>query len=333
MIQGKENTDYAYAVGRIRVMETRLLTRGLVERMLESVDVEELLRILADTAYGSLLAESKEYQELLRVEETSLLRFFDELCLDPILSELVHYRYDFHNLKVLIKAYVAKEDFSHALSMHGNLDIPTLRGVFEEEKFGALPADLERVIARVVEEYYSKNDPRVIDLMVDNEMFQFYGREATRRRSEFLSRLLALTIDLTNIKTLARAKRLKEEKETLRLAILEGGELSAKWYIDLSDEAWESFPQRFYATPYHRIVNEGYESVQEAKSFLKLEKLCDDHLVDFLRVTRFTAFGVEPLVAYFVAKLNELKILRLLFVGKLRGIEATRMKERLPDVF
>lgn len=333
MIAGKENTDYAYAVGRIRAMETKLLTRPLVERMLEAADVEELLRILADTVYGSLLAESTEYQELLKVEEANLIGLFDELCLEPVLSELIHYRYDFHNLKVLIKAYVAKADFSHALSPHGNFDIPVLRGAFEEERFGVLPGDLERVIARVVEEYYSKEDPRVIDLIVDNEMFQFYGREIASHGNEFLSRLLALTIDLTNIKTLARAKRLKEDRETVRLAVFDGGELTGKWYIDLSDEPWENLAQKFYATPYYQIVDEGYGYLQGEKSFLKLEKLCDDHLIDFLRVTRYNAFGVEPLVAYFVAKLNELKVLRLLFVGKLRGIGSARIRERLPDVF
>ncbi len=339
MIAGKENTSYAYAVGRIRVLETRLLTRGVVERMVEAADVDELVRILSDTAYGTLLSETTEYHKLLQVEEAQAIRLFDELCLDPILSELVHYQHDFHNLKVLMKAHVAKlkessgADFSHALSEHGNFDISLLRGVFEEEKFGALPQIFQRVITRAIEEYYSKNDPRLIDLIVDQEMFRFYTQEVTRLRNDFLSELLALIIDLTNLKTVVRAKRLEEDKETLRLAIFEGGKLNSRWYIDLTDEPWENLSHRFYATPYFHIVDEGYGHLQREKSFVKLEKLCDDFLIDFLRVTRYTPFGVEPLIAYFVAKLNELKILKLLFVGKLHGIESVRMKERLPDVF
>ena len=88
----KEKTDYAYAVGRIRVLETRLLSRGMVERMLEATDVDELFRILSDTAYGGLLSETADYGWLLRTEEVRTINLFDELCLDPILSELIHYQ-------------------------------------------------------------------------------------------------------------------------------------------------------------------------------------------------------------------------------------------------
>jgi len=302
VIIGNEKVDYAYAVGRIRVLETRLLSRGMVERMLEAADVNELYRILSDTAYGALLSETTVYGWLLRTEEIRTIALFDELCVDPILSELIHYRYDFHNLKVLMKAYV-------------------------------LPDILQQIITRALEQYYSKNDPRLIDLIVDQEMFQFYTREVAQLKNDFLTQLLALIKDLENIKTLVRAKRLDEDRETMRLAILEGGNLSSRWYLDLAEEAWENLPQRFYATPYFQVVDEGYGHLEREKSFLQLEKLCDDFLTNFLRTTRYTPFGIEPLIAYLVAKLSELKILKLLFVGKSHGIETARMKQRLPDVF
>jgi len=333
VIIGNEKVDYAYAVGRIRVLETRLLSRGMVERMLEAADVNELYRILSDTAYGALLSETTVYGWLLRTEEIRTIALFDELCVDPILSELIHYRYDFHNLKVLMKAYVAKADFGHLLSPNGNFDLSLLRGAFEEEKFGALPDILQQIITRALEQYYSKNDPRLIDLIVDQEMFQFYTREVAQLKNDFLTQLLALIKDLENIKTLVRAKRLDEDRETMRLAILEGGNLSSRWYLDLAEEAWENLPQRFYATPYFQVVDEGYGHLEREKSFLQLEKLCDDFLTNFLRTTRYTPFGIEPLIAYLVAKLSELKILKLLFVGKSHGIETARMKQRLPDVF
>ena len=100
-------------------------------------------------------------------------------------------------------------------------------------------------------------------------------------------------------------KRLEEDKETLRLAIFEGGKLNSRWYIDLTEEPWENLTHRFYATPYFHIADEGYGHLQREKSFVTIEKLADDFLIDFLRVTRYTPFGVEPLIAYLVAKLNE----------------------------
>jgi V/A-type H+-transporting ATPase subunit C len=124
-----------------------------------------------------------------------------------------------------------------------------------------------------------------------------------------------------------------EEGDVVRLGLLEGGWRSQGWYTELVDEPWETLPQRFYATPYSALVEEGYEYLVNERSFRKLEKLCDDFLTKATRATRYVHFGVEPLVAYFLAKMNELKILRLLFVGKLHGIEPDTIKERLPDVF
>ncbi|KPJ49877.1 hypothetical protein AMJ40_04525 [candidate division TA06 bacterium DG_26] len=333
MIFENENADYAYAVGRIRALETRLLSRGIVDRMLEASDLDELYRILGDTAYGASLSEGAEYEKMLQSEEARTVDLFEELCLDPALSELARYSYDFHNAKVLMKVSVAKEDFGAALSECGNVGISLFRSAFEEEKFGVLPEVLQQTITRALESCYTKEDPRLIDLVTDQEMFKFYRKIVRGLGSEFLSQLFALVVDLTNIKTLARLRRLEEDRDTLRLAIFEGGVVESGRYAAMAEEPWESLPHRFYATPYFTIVEEGYRHLEREGSFLILEKRCNDYLLDWLRNTRYTALGVEPLVAYFLAKRNELNILRLLFVGKRHGIEINRIKERLPDVF
>ena len=48
--------NYGFAVGRIRVLETRLLDRGRLERMAEAADLAEALAQLGETEYGPLVA-------------------------------------------------------------------------------------------------------------------------------------------------------------------------------------------------------------------------------------------------------------------------------------
>ncbi len=333
MIETKDNADYAYAVGRVRVLETRLLTRGMVDRMSEAADFDELIRILADSVYGHSLSRRVQYRELLKEEEAQTLALFDELCLDERLTRLLHYQYDFHNVKVLVKSYVAKTEFDYALTGFGSVDTPFLKAAFEEDRLTALPDVLERTVSKALEGYFSRKDPRSIDLVVDREMIEFFRNAAAEIGNPFVSSLLQVVVDLANIRTLARVKRMGEEREIFRLALLEGGVKSHGWYMDLVDQPWEALAQKFYSTPYFRLVEEGYGYLVTERSFRKLEKLCDDFLTTSVRATRYLHFGVEPLIAYFLAKMNELRILRLLFVGKLHGVEADTIRERLPDVF
>ena len=50
-------TTYAYAIGRIRALEPKLLTFDRLERMADAKTAEAALRILAETEYGSKVSE------------------------------------------------------------------------------------------------------------------------------------------------------------------------------------------------------------------------------------------------------------------------------------
>jgi V/A-type H+-transporting ATPase subunit C len=51
-----------------------------------------------------------------------------------------------------------------------------------------------------------------------------------------------------------------------------------------------------------------------------LEKLSDNYIMAYVRKALFTAFGLEPLIGYLIAKENEIKNLRIIMVGKINGI-------------
>ena len=46
------NDQYAYAVGRVRAMETRLLDRSKIDRMVEAKSAEEALKVLGESEYA-----------------------------------------------------------------------------------------------------------------------------------------------------------------------------------------------------------------------------------------------------------------------------------------
>lgn len=64
-----------------------------------------------------------------------------------------------------------------------------------------------------------------------------------------------------------------------------------------------------------------------------LEKLIDNYIMNMMRDAKIIPFGVEPVIAYIYAKETEIKIIRIIMVGKLNNIAAEVIRERLRDIY
>ena len=49
--------------------------------------------------------------------------------------------------------------------------------------------------------------------------------------------------------------------------------------------------------------------------------------------TRYVSFGIEPLVAYLIARENEVKLVRIVLTGKKIGLPPEEIKERLREMY
>lgn len=76
-------TKYGVGSGRIKVLESKLLGRSRLERLIEAKDFKEKLRILAETDYGELLEDvstSSEVEEALAKYLAKTYQFLEEVC-------------------------------------------------------------------------------------------------------------------------------------------------------------------------------------------------------------------------------------------------------------
>lgn len=88
MIQSMD-TKYAYAVGRIRAIEQRMLSRAALERMIEADSAEDAFRILREANYGFSAGESTalSYEQVLNEELVKVYNLLMEIA--PIRKRLI----------------------------------------------------------------------------------------------------------------------------------------------------------------------------------------------------------------------------------------------------
>ena len=138
----------------------------------------------------------------------------------------------------------------------------------------------------------------------------------------FLLSLFRTQIDLTNIKTMLRLKMADREDRNL---FLDGGFVEKSRFVQGLDAGYEALSALFFATCYSDIIDGGVSYLTSKESFLGVEKLCEEHLVGFLKTTQSIASGHQPVIAYLLRKENEIRTLRMVLSCKKNGLDAKSM--------
>jgi V/A-type H+-transporting ATPase subunit C len=73
--------------------------------------------------------------------------------------------------------------------------------------------------------------------------------------------------------------------------------------------------------------------MEERETFLELERGIEDFLMGFLKKAKYIVFGPEPVLAYGLAKKRELRLVRLLGIGKVNQIPVDLLKERISETY
>jgi V/A-type H+-transporting ATPase subunit C len=322
-----DDTRYAYAVGRIRALENRLLTRSDFARLLDAGDIDQTLRSLSEMGYP-VPEGAATYEPVLTAENGAALQLLERLSEDGELIELFRRRYDFHNLKVLLKAKHSGQDLAEAIMDLGSVPSGDLSEAVRAGEPDRLPEPLAQAM-RAAEERYAESQ-RPGDLGVQ---YADLSRVLKGMNNRFLNSWLAWEVDLLNIRSFLRFKWLEEDMKTFPDIILPGGSLGWDFFRVIREEPLDSLAQVFGRTPYGRVVADGIAQLKARKSFAPLERGCDDLMMELLKTSRQTSFGVEPVVAYVLLKELEIRSVRAVLVGKLNGLPREKIKERLPGAY
>ena len=327
---------YLYSVTRIRALETKLLDKTKIERMVEAKSADEIIKILYETEYASSISEMKsaeDYETVLSNELSKTYELLREISPVPELTDLFSLRYDIHNIKTLIKSRYLGEENDGLLSNIGSIPQKKLKEMVKEEDFSDLNPILREGIEEIIGEFAVNPDPQLIDVILDKCLYRLMYEKASDNNCNFLTDYISMQIDLINIKSLVRVKAMGYGRDFLKKVILPNGKLDYAFFNEILDESLETLIERLSYKDYGKAVEEGISYYIKTKSLTRFEKLSDDFIFELAKKGKYVAFGIEPLVGYLIAKENETKIIRMIMVGKINEIPNELIKERLRDVY
>ena len=338
--------SFAYAIGRIRVLETKLLNANEVERMVGAKDAKDAYRILNETEYSSHLGDVDQIESFQEVINHGLLKAKNNLVQfspNQRLLDIIWFRYDIHNLKTLIKGKEGDKPFEEIepyLVPLGRVDLKTLRRyIYDNERSVGFGIDLvdEKRLMQAVDEamrlYQAHNDSQAIDLTLDKAFFELIFEIVESFHNSFLLDFVQKSIDLANLNAFLRIKLQDRSQELLKKVLIKHGKIDPNVLVESFKKDLNQFKNVLKNTDYAAEISEGIDYYQEHQSFTKLEKLCDDHRIEFIKNARNLSFGPEPLIAYFWAKKNNALVIRMIMVGKLSNLDQNLLRERLRALY
>ena len=158
-------------------------------------------------------------------------------------------------------------------------------------------------------------------------------KAAEAEGNDFVIGYVRLLIDVLNILTFVRLRKIKKPVTFMQKVFLEGGRIDEKTLVDAFDDPYQMVGEKLDIYGFKEIMELGAAKVEETGKYSLLEKLCDDIKVRYIQGAKFITTGLEPIAAFYIAKESEIKNLRMVLTGKLAGTAEETIKERLRETY
>ncbi len=323
----RKDTDYLSVSARIRAMETRLLNRERMDRMIEARDTADAMKVLTECGYP----EGGSLDAVLAQARADVFRDMTSASPEPRLVELFQLKYDYHNAKTLIKAQAVQTDPQRLLMPGGRYEPAKLLDAWQREDLRDCSELFRSAIAQAQTCLAETRDPQQADLILDRACYAEMAALARDLESPYLQGYVRLAVDVANLRTAVRVARMGREADFLRQALLPGGNVSEQ---TIAAAHGETLGDVFRAGPLGKAAEAGARLTQPGSGALTaFERECDNALTAYLAASRRIPFGEEAVVGYLYAKENELTAIRTIFAGRAAGLDGDTIRQRLRDTY
>lgn len=327
--------DYIFASSRVRSAEKYLLSRDKAEAMIDSKVPEDALKILYDLGYGDGSDDFTqfEFENVLAEETRKVFSFIRGIAPDQRDLYPFFYPFDYHNLKVLMKAEFMETDPMELLIDLGTIPISQMAIWVRERNFVGLTDTMKNAIIEITDVFARTRDPQLIDIIFDKACYSEMLESALDAGNEFVINYVKLQIDIINLKSFVRLRQMGKPWDFFTQIFIAGGRIQDKLFIAGYDEPYELFAEKLIPYGLYTPMVEGGIMLKETGRFTALERLCDNVLIGFAKDAKYISFGIEPLVAYLIAKEMEIRTVRIIMTGLNQGLPKESIAERVRDTY
>jgi V/A-type H+-transporting ATPase subunit C len=331
-----KDVDYLYATARLRALEREMLSARDFQKMVDAATLEESYKTANDVSLHSSLPATR-YEQAIADMLSRSWALVSELTGNSPALDVFRIKYDGHNLKTIIKSQALGSDPLPLLSPLGTLAPEALLAAWREreQKPDLLPGLLKEATLEAAEALAKTGDPQKVDVLIDRAVLEGMLSQAKEVDFDFLTDIVRTYIDIENLRTAVRLKRIGRDVGLFRQLAVEGGKLPLdRLFEAYPAEGFDALRDVLFVTEYSGHFAPLLEGLQNPrKPLTEFERGADNYQVLLLRRSRLVSFGFEPVLSYLLAKENEGKQIRIVLASKAAGVEREKISERLRETY
>ena len=320
------DADYIYAVACIRAKEKTLLTDSDVQTMVGMKSEKEVLSYLVEKGWGDGSINS-EMETVLSAEEEKQMKLLKTLGVDDRIIETLFIQELYHNLKAAIKEICAGIDDSQAFYEHDVYGKDQLIQILRDKDFDKLPEGMQNVAKEAFDLMLTTRDGQRVDIMIDRACLDAIEKEAATTKDKFLAEYAENKVVIADIKIAVRAADTKRSLNVIEEALAPNRKFDVKKLSAAAATGREAVYELLEKTEYRDAV----DALKD--SFSAFERWCDDYIMKSLMNQKTNIMSSGPVVAFFLAKQNEIRTARIIMTAKANGFSEDVISERVRKMY
>lgn len=319
--------NYTYAVARIRCKELSLLSSAAIGQLLARRTYEEGLQFLQERGWGDADTPRDADAILTREKEKTWETVRELIQEDAEALAVLNYPDVFHNLKAAIKQ-VASGGQGAGIFYQGTDPSPeVILEAVKERDFQKLPEFMQEVAEDALELLLHTRDGQLCDVMIDRAALDAVREAGKASRDATIRDYAEISVAVADIKIAVRCAKTGKSLEFMRRALAPCDSLDTELLGQAAIQGQSAI--RDY------LQNTRYAGGAEAlgQSLTAFECWCDNQIIEEIRPQKYNSFTMGPIVAYALARENEIKTVRIILSGKQSGLSDDSIRERVREMY
>lgn len=318
--------EYTYAVARIRALENSLLTQAAVDQLMACQNEQQCLQFLSEKGWGEGM-DLQDVEGMLQREEEKAWEVIADVAPDRSVFDVLSYPKLFHNLKAAVKA--ACTDAGQINVFYSNCRIPgeEMLKIVENKEFYRLPDNMARAAAEAYDTLLHTGDGQLCDIIVDRAALDAIYEAGRSAGDEIIRNYAESTVAIADIKIAVRCQKTGKSTDFMRRAMAPCDTLSVDLLIRAAAQGTDAIRDYLLGTAYAG----GAEALAESAS--AFERWCDNRMMETMKPQKYNSFSAGPLVAYVLARENEIKTVRIILTGKQNDFPEEAIRERIREMY
>ena len=320
------DNSFVYAVARIRSLETSLFSESVIEQLLACKTYENCSAFLAERGWGAS-DSAQDAESMLKRESEKTWEVIREMHVDMSVFDVLSYQHLYHNLKAAIKEVCTGSVDANIFFDDCAIQKNEMVRIVQEKDFGALPEHMRQAAREALESMLQTRDGQLCDIIVDRAALDAIYHAGKASGDEMLRSYVETVVAVADIKIAVRAARTGKNKQFLNRALAPCDSLKLDKLTVASLSGVDAVCDYLAAEGYGEAV----ENLRESNS--AFERWCDNRVIHTIQPQKYNSFSAGPLIAYLLARENEIKTVRMILTGKQNNLPDEAIRERVRDMY